>query len=167
MTTPRSLCECLTTVAQVRDLDNDNDNDTTFLWMFDNSCTGARSGRVVRRQVCVAEEDVALLRPDHRQWQRVHDVKQNCTGVRSWNFHLKSWRVESNPGYKDWESGQGRPLWNWVLLLKFATQCTMCLSQRPYSLRVMRSPFCQQIELTSKTSLECPFTILQISGVLS
>ena len=57
--------------------------------MFDNSCAGARSGRVVRRQVCVAEEDVALLRPNHRQWQRVHDVKQNCTGVRSWNFHLK------------------------------------------------------------------------------
>ena len=65
------------------------------LWMFDNFCTGARSGRFVRRQVCVAEEDVAVLRPNHRQWQRVHDVKQNCTGVHSWNFHLnyQGWKV--------------------------------------------------------------------------
>ena len=68
--------------------------------MFDNSYTGAGSGRVVRRQVCVAEEDVALLRPDHRQWQRVHDVKQNCTGLYSWNFYLKSSWVENNPGDK-------------------------------------------------------------------
>ena len=157
MTTPRCICEYLKMIMTIPDImwncNSDvtktrlqHDNDTTYLWMFDNFCTGARSGRFVRRQVCVAEEDVALLRPNHRQWQRVHDVKQNCTGVYSWNFHLKSWRGESNPGYKDWESGQGRPLWNWVLLLRFATQCTMCLSQTPYSLRVMRSPFCQQIE---------------------
>ena len=70
------------------------------LRIFDNCCTGARSGRFVRRQVCVAEEDVALLRPNHRQWQRVHDVKQNCTGVHSGNFYLKSSWVESNPGDK-------------------------------------------------------------------